>query len=136
MKTEQESKHGGARPGAGRKPKLQFEARELFYTAIDDRWEAIIAKLDKLIDRGDSGTIRWLLEQRVGKASQSLDVTTQGHKIASQDESESISEDTIAVFEELAWLSLVEGVSTKEALERFREWHKSTPRSPSGSVTS
>jgi hypothetical protein len=78
MKMEQKSKHGGAREGAGRKPKLQYEARELFYSAVDARWDTILAKLDKLITRGDFHALRWVLEQRIGRAPQSveMDITT------------------------------------------------------------
>lgn len=125
MKTEQESKHGGARPGAGRKPRLQYEARELFYSAIDDRWEAIIDKLDVLITKGDQATLRWLLEQRVGKAPQSIDVTTQGDKITAEEKPEPFSEDTIAAINELVYLDKVEGIDLKEGMQLFREWCRS-----------
>jgi len=74
MKTEQKSKHGGARAGAGRKPKLQYEARELFYSAVDARWDTILSKLDKLIARGDFHALRWVLEQRIGRAPQSVEM--------------------------------------------------------------
>ena len=79
MKTEQKSKHGGAREGAGRKPRLQYEARELFCSAVDVRWDTILSKLDKLIASADFHTLRWVLEQRIGRAPQSveMEITTQ-----------------------------------------------------------
>lgn len=72
LKTEDISKHGGARPGAGRKPKLQFEARELFNNAIDDRWGRIMQKIDAHIEKGDKDILRLCVEQRIGKAGQSV----------------------------------------------------------------
>ena len=74
MKTEPISKRGGARPGAGRKPKLQYEARELFNMAIDKRWPLVMQKLDEWIDKGDKDILRLIIEQRIGRASQSLAV--------------------------------------------------------------
>jgi len=74
MKTGGISKRGGARLGAGRKPKLQFEARELFNVAIDDRWEQIMQKIDGLIEKGDKDILRLCVEQRIGKAGQSLSI--------------------------------------------------------------
>ena len=118
MKMEHKSSHGGAREGAGRKPKLQYEARGLFYSTIDDRWDMIVSKLDELIAKGDSSTLRWLLEQRIGRAPQSIDITTQGDKITPDNQ---ISEDAISIAEDLLKLKLVEGIDIKEAMQRFRE---------------
>lgn len=74
LKTRTISKRGGARIGAGRKPKLQFEARELFNMAVDQRWPRIEKKMDEWIDNGDKDMVRFLIEQRIGKPSQSIDI--------------------------------------------------------------
>lgn len=124
MKTGEKSNHGGARPGAGRKPKLQYEARELFYAAVDARWETILAKLDALIARGDFNTIRWVLEQRVGKAAQSVDITTQGEKI-SQEPEEAPGESIVAVAREILRMEMLQGMTSEEAIRRVREWARS-----------
>ena len=81
MKTQGISKRGGARLGAGRKPKLQYEARELFNAAIDERWPLIVQKLDEWIAKGDKDILRLVIEQRIGRASQNVEVhkTQQGH---------------------------------------------------------
>ena len=130
MKTDGESKHGGARVGAGRKPKLQYEARELFQSAVDERWGLIMGKLDKLITDGDFNTIRWILEQRIGKAPQSLEVTTQGDKITPPDEPQSLTGYLIESVSEVLRIVQTEGVDPEEAMKRFREWHRTTPRQP------
>jgi hypothetical protein len=75
MKTAVKSKHGGARAGSGRKPRLQYEARELFCMAVDDRWELILAKLDEFIEKGDKEVLKMLIEQRIGRPGQSVDMT-------------------------------------------------------------
>ncbi len=67
MKTSEKSTWGGERDGSGRKPKLKFEARELFYMAIDERWDRILAKIDKYIERGDKDILKMLIEQRIGR---------------------------------------------------------------------
>jgi len=67
MKTIGKSTWGGKRDGSGRKPKLRHEARELFYLAIDERWERILAKIDNYILRGDKDMVKFLIEQRIGK---------------------------------------------------------------------
>lgn len=130
MKTKLKSKHGGARPGSGRKPKLQYEARELFYNAVDDRWNTIIAKLDKLITKGDHHTLRWILEQRIGRAPQSLEITNQEEKMTpeqekSNEELEYLAEGIGGVLE----LMMGEDINVKDAVERFREWYRSMPLS-------
>ena len=42
LKTIPISKHGGSRKNSGRKPKLKYEARELFNLAVDQRWPLIL----------------------------------------------------------------------------------------------
>lgn len=77
MKTVEKSKSwGGVRNGSGRKPRLQYESRELFNNAIDDEWENILEVLHSYIQKGDKEIIKWVVEQRIGKAPQSMDVTS------------------------------------------------------------
>src|SRR3989344_8374367 len=80
IKPEGISKRGGARPGAGRKPKHQHEARAAFNLAIDMRWEKILEKLDAWIEQGDKDILRMIIEQRIGKPSQNLEVNKIEHK--------------------------------------------------------
>ncbi len=68
-------KNGGYRPGSGRKPKIADPtARELFNKAVDERWPLIMARLDEMIEKGDSATVLKIIEQRIGKAPQTLAV--------------------------------------------------------------
>jgi hypothetical protein len=60
-------KHGGFRAGSGRKPKLQYESRELLNMAIDQRMPKILEKIDDLIAKGDVTVIKMLIEQRFGR---------------------------------------------------------------------
>ena len=76
LKKDKKSSWGGIREGSGRKPKLQYEARELFYNAIDDEWENIIKVLQYQIRKGDKEILKWTIEQRIGKAPQNLDINT------------------------------------------------------------
>jgi hypothetical protein len=62
-------KHGGFRAGSGRKPKLQYEARELLNMAIDQRMPKILEKIDELVEKGDTTMIKLLIEQRFGRPS-------------------------------------------------------------------
>lgn len=62
-------KHGGFRSGSGRKPKLQYEARELLNMAIDQRMPKILEKIDELVEKGDTTMIKLLIEQRFGRPS-------------------------------------------------------------------
>ena len=75
LKNSTESSWGGTRVGAGRKPRLDYEARAEFYNAVDDRLPKIWEILDLHIRRGDKTVLLWLLEQRLGKAPQSIDMT-------------------------------------------------------------
>lgn len=68
LKTIAISKHGGARKNSGRKPKLKYEARELFNLAVDQRWPLILEKIDELILKGDKDMIKMLIEQRIGRS--------------------------------------------------------------------
>lgn len=60
-------KRGGFRPGSGRKPKYQYEAREILNMAIDERMPKIFEKLDDLIEKGDPTILKMLIEQRYGR---------------------------------------------------------------------
>lgn len=74
MKSAAQSSWGGPRIGAGRKPRLQYEAREAFNQAVDGEWGTILTHLSKWIQEGDKQTIRFILEQRFGKAPQTVGV--------------------------------------------------------------
>ena len=78
LKMGEKSKHGGLRPNSGRKPKLKAEAREIFYAKVDDRWPLIVEKMDELLEKGDKEMIKFIIEQRIGKAPQSLEVEGDG----------------------------------------------------------
>jgi hypothetical protein len=123
MKTEQKSKHGGARPGAGRKPKLQYEARELFYSTVDARWDTIMATLDKLIAQGDYHVLRWVLEQRIGKAPQSLEIIEDTSE--EKKEENWLTADALTVISELTFLCMTEDQTMAQAMQLFKEWYQS-----------
>lgn len=78
LKTEEKSSWGGVREGAGRKPRLQYEARELFNLAVDQEWEILTKMIRYYIRKGDKEMIKWVTEQRIGKAPQSVDMTAKG----------------------------------------------------------
>ncbi len=74
LKTEPVKKiNGGARPGSGRKPKANFEARELFKMAFDEAFT--LEDWKKLIQdaKTDSADRRYIIDQRIGKATQSME---------------------------------------------------------------
>ena len=75
------SRRGGARPGAGRKPKLKYEARELFNAAVDEHWDAIVTKLDESARAGDKDAIKMVIEHRIGRAPQSIEVNNQQTRV-------------------------------------------------------
>lgn len=67
--------NGGHRPNSGRKPKLKYDARQLFYACIDKKWDRIMEKLNEYIEEGDKDILKMIIEQRIGKAPQSLELT-------------------------------------------------------------
>lgn len=74
------SKHGGARPNSGRKPKADEIAmieRMDAVMAPEEVWEA----LGKKVREGDGPCIKTWLEYRYGKPKQSVDVTSDGEKL-------------------------------------------------------
>jgi len=74
------AKNGGKRKGAGRKPGSSNRPK-----ITDDLTKAEIKKLltkaVKLAHLGDNKIIIFLLEQAYGKASQSIDLTSDGEQI-------------------------------------------------------
>lgn len=74
-------KNGGARPGAGRKPKIQEVKLIEQMDAIsvpNEIWEALLFKCKQ----GDTQAIKLWLSYRFGLPKQQIDVTTNGEKIA------------------------------------------------------
>jgi hypothetical protein len=74
-------KNGGARPGAGRKPKIQEVKLIEQMDAIsvpNEIWEALLYKCQQ----GDTQAIKLWLSYRFGLPKQQIDVTTNGEKIA------------------------------------------------------
>jgi hypothetical protein len=78
LKTSKVSTWGGPREGSGRKPKLQYEVRELFNKRVDDEWENLMTSLFDQISKGDKELMKWMIEQRIGKAPQSMDLNAKG----------------------------------------------------------
>lgn len=74
LKMDKEPSHGGVRENSGRKPKLKDEARQMFYAAVDARWEMIMEKIDYYIQKGDKDILKMIIEQRIGKAPQPIEV--------------------------------------------------------------
>jgi hypothetical protein len=73
--------NGGARPGAGRKPKIQeiklIEQMDSI-SVPDQIWNALLYKCQQ----GDTQAIKLWLSYRFGLPKQQIDVTTNGEKIA------------------------------------------------------
>ena len=74
-------KNGGARPGAGRKPKIlevklieQMDA----ISVPEEIWKALLYKCQE----GDTAAIKLWLSYRFGLPKQQIDVTTNGQNIA------------------------------------------------------
>ena len=75
------SKNGGARPGAGRKPKIQeikvIEQMDAV-SVPNEVWKALLFK----VKEGDTAAIKLWLSYRFGMPKQQIDVTTNGESIA------------------------------------------------------
>jgi hypothetical protein len=72
--------NGGARHGAGRKPKadeIKLIEQMDAIAAPSEAWAALWGK----VQEGDTQAIKTWLEYRFGKPKQQLDVTTDGDKI-------------------------------------------------------
>ena len=75
------AKNGGARPGAGRKPKIQeikvIEQMDAI-SVPEEIWKALLYKCQE----GDTAAIKLWLSYRFGLPKQQIDVTTNGENIA------------------------------------------------------
>lgn len=73
--------NGGARPGAGRKPKIQeikvIEQMDAI-SVPEEIWKALLYKCQE----GDTAAIKLWLSYRFGLPKQQIDVTTNGENIA------------------------------------------------------
>ena len=76
------NKHGGARKGAGRKPKAEEQKLIERLDNIINSDEAI-EKLKMLINKPDLAAIRLYFEYRFGKPKDSIDVTSSDASIQS-----------------------------------------------------
>jgi hypothetical protein len=90
--------NGGARKGAGRKPKLlqNYKVRELFNSVVDNCWDDIVVAMRHHIKKKDKDFIKFIVDQRIGKAAQALDVTSGGEKIPLIMPSEIINKNDLA----------------------------------------
>jgi hypothetical protein len=52
--------------------------RELFNLTVDEEWENISKVLRYYIRKGDKEIVKWIVEQRIGKAPQNLDISAKG----------------------------------------------------------
>ena len=75
------SKNGGARVGAGRKPKIQeikvIEQMDAV-SVPNEIWQALLFK----VKEGDTAAIKLWLSYRFGMPKQQIDLTTNGESIA------------------------------------------------------
>jgi hypothetical protein len=75
------AKNGGARPGAGRKPKIEEIKiiEQMDAICVPDKiWEALLYKCQQ----GDTNALKLWLSYRFGLPKQQIDVTSNGEKIA------------------------------------------------------
>ena len=76
--------HGGARKGAGRKPKAdEMKLIERLDSIIDS--DVALAKLGELVSKGDLRAIQTYLSYRYGKPKESVDITSEGFNINFKD---------------------------------------------------
>ena len=75
------AKNGGARPGAGRKPKIQeikvIEQMDAI-SVPSEIWKALLYKCQE----GDTAALKLWLSYRFGMPKQQLDITSNGESIA------------------------------------------------------
>lgn len=75
------AKNGGARPGAGRKPKMQeiklIEQMDAI-SVPEEIWNALLFKCKE----GDTAALKLWLSYRFGLPKQQIDITTNGENIA------------------------------------------------------
>lgn len=78
-----ENNYGGKRDGSGRKPKAKlkgkFNAREELYKWIDERWDTLTAGV--AVNFEDKDMIKYLIDQRIGKAPQNLNLGNQDGEV-------------------------------------------------------
>ena len=74
-----EETRGGARQGAGRKPKIDEVKLIEKLSPMDD---IALELLKKLIQQDDFNALKLFMEYRYGKAKQFVDVTSDGDKIS------------------------------------------------------
>ena len=77
------AENGGARPGAGRKPKadeIKLIEQMDAVAVPEDAWRALWAKCQE----GDTQAIKTWLNYRFGMPKQSVDLTTKGEKVGPQ----------------------------------------------------
>lgn len=72
--------HGGARPGAGRKPGSVTKLKIRDYVS-QDQVDELVELLIKKVKEGDPVLMKFLVEQLFGKAAQSLDLTSGEEKL-------------------------------------------------------
>ena len=53
---------------------MKDDARSLFYARVDEKWEQIMEALDYWIAEKDKDMLKLVIEQRIGKAPQSVEV--------------------------------------------------------------
>ena len=83
MAYKKRGNNGGKREGAGRplkgysdKVKTQGQIRKMFHKMFDDEWFDIICEqFTKKIKKGNIPIMRFLWEQRMGRAPQGIDIT-------------------------------------------------------------
>ena len=67
--------HGGARPGAGRKPKVDEEKiRGLAVAAIEKKYGGIQQGFEKLLESNEPSLIKFAWEHAVGKPRDKMDI--------------------------------------------------------------
>jgi hypothetical protein len=74
-------KNGGARPGAGRKPKVQEIKiiEQMDAIAVPEKiWGALLRKCEE----GDTQALKLWLAYRLGLPKQQIDITSNGEKVA------------------------------------------------------
>lgn len=110
-------KTGGRQKGTVNKTTLlQQERRAIFDAKVSQMWENIIERLPAT----------YIADQFLGRAPQSLDLTTQGDKIMTGEQPQtSYLASGIA---ELLRMTKVDGMKPEDALKRFREWHTNSLR--------
>jgi hypothetical protein len=75
-------KNGGARPGAGRKPKTDEEkVKNQAIAAIESLYGSVEAGLQTLLNSGESSLIKFVFEHAVGKPRDKVDMDIEDHTV-------------------------------------------------------